>query len=543
MQPPPTRLASLTLLALCAAACGDATSADETGITTGIDSASVGTSAPTTGSATEDPEPPFVPIVARGGLEIDWIEANQGVGVAIGRDGAGVGGADRTSYLIQDRVTLIRAFWKDPPADWVPREIEGRLTIKYPDGTSLVQSSTPLIDGPSFIGNLDHSFYWGLKKEQVVPGITFNVELYETAAGQEELPAGVNPPRLPHTGSAPVGIENSDQVLKITLVPFNYDSGDGCKTTAPTDDATMQVFKDQMYMMNPIDRLDFTVHAPVDWPTKLDGFNPLNEYMSGLRADEGAEPERYYFGLIDVCSGELGGYGGYAYGIPQGGKATDAYLRVSTGLWYELQFSSETFVHEVGHTQGRYHVRCNGMEGGPDNSYPTYPDEGQTHGEIHDWGFGVLDFKLYHPTVHRDYMTYCHPVWASSWGWNKVYPVIEALSSLDDAGPSKPPGDDAVLVGSVYPDGRESWISVPGAVNSEDISAVHGVEFTIDGETVPQPAALLTQPEGEVVLVVTELPRRWDAVTAMTRVAGPQRIAVPLTSIRHHHQRRLAAAK
>ncbi len=543
MRSAQTRLAALALIALCVATCGDdSTRADDT--SSGSASVTVAdTGEPTTAASSTGEPAPFVPILVRGGLEIDWIEANQGVGVAIGRDGAGVGGAERSSYLIQDRVTLIRAFWKDPPADWIPREIEGRLTITYPDGTTLAQSSTPMVDGVSFIGSLDRSFYWGLKKEQVVPGIKFNVELYEVAAGQEELPAGAKLPRLPYTGNAPVGIEDSDQVMKVTLVPFNYDSGDGCKTVAPVDDATMQVFQDQMYMMNPLDHLDFTLHAPIEWTTKLTDFNQLNEYMSGLRADEGAEPERYYFGLVDVCSGELGGFGGYAYGIPQGGKATDAYLRVSSGLWYDVQFSSETFVHEVGHTQGRYHVFCNGMEGGPDNSYPTYPDAGETHGEIHDWGFGVLNFKLYHPTVHKDYMTYCHPVWASTWGWNKVYPVIKALSSLDDAGPARPPDDDVVLVGSVYPDGHETWIAVPGAVNPEDISAVHSVEFTVDGEPVRQPAALLTQPEGDIVLVVTELPRRWEAVTAMIRVAGPRRVQVPLDAIRHHHPRRLGAAR
>jgi hypothetical protein len=37
-------------------------------------------------SSTGEPAP-FVPILARGGLEIDWVEANQGVGVKIGADG------------------------------------------------------------------------------------------------------------------------------------------------------------------------------------------------------------------------------------------------------------------------------------------------------------------------------------------------------------------------------------------------------------------------------------------------------------------------
>ena len=227
-------------------------------------------------------------------------------------------------------------------------------------------------------------------------------------------------------------------------------------------------------------------------------------------------------------------------------SVTDAYLRVSSGLSLDDGFSSETFVHEVGHSQGRYHVFCNGQEGGPDPSYPTYPDEGQTHGEIHDWGFGVINCKLYPPTVHKDYMTYCHPVWASTWGWNKVYPIIQALSKWDDAGAPKPDdpitNNGSILVGSIYPDGKETWISVPGAVNPEDISGVHSVEFTIDGKVVHQPAALLTQPEGDVVLVVTQLPERWDAVTQMHHLAGPKRIAVPVAKVDQHHQRKLKAA-
>ncbi len=566
MLPCSPRLASLTLLALTCTACGDdgdaasdtlttTETSPATSLTTPVsDSATTepGTSTgdtPTTGLTGEEPttsEPePFVPAPVRGGLEIDWVEANQGVGVAIGRDGAGVGGGQRTSYLIQNRLTLIRAFWKPLPDDWVPRKIEGRLTINYPDGTAplVLKSKAVMVDQDSFIGSLDRSFYWGLMKEQVVPGITYYVELFELEPGHEDLPAGANPPRVPYEGDTFVGIEKSDQVMKVTLVPFNYDSGDGCKTTPDTSEKTMKIFQDQMYMMNPLDKLDFTLHAPVDWKVPLTDFNELNEFMSEMRADEGAEAERYYYGLVDVCGGGLGGAGGKAFGIPQGGKVGDAWQRVSSGLSIDVEFSSETFVHEVGHSQGRFHVFCNGEEGGPDNGYPTYPKEGQTHGEIHDWGFGIINFKLYHPTVHKDYMTYCHPVWASSWGWNKVYPIIQTLSKWDDnAGAPKPDGTTvgasvgSIMVGSIYPDGRESWITVPGNLNAEDISAVHSVEFKVDGETVTQPAAYLTQPEGDVVNVVTAVPNRWDAVTEMTRIAGPKRIPVTLAKVRQHHR-------
>lgn len=537
------RLASLTILALTCPACGDnagTTNGDTLTTSTSITSSETGMTSDavtTSDGTTTDPVPttgepePFVPAPVRGGLEIEWVEANQGVGVAVGRDGAGVGGDKRTSYLLQNRLTLIRAFWKPLPGDWVPRKIEGRLTVTYPDSTVVVlKSKAVMVNQDSFIGALDRSFYWGLMKEQVVPGIKFNIELFELEAGHDELPAGPNPPRMPYTGDAYVGIEESDQVMKVTLVPFNYDSGDGCKTSPDTSKKTMQIFQDQMYMMNPLDKLEFTLHEPVDWTVPLTDFNELNQFMSTMRADEGAEPESYYFGLVDVCSGGLGGAGGKAFGIPQGGKVGDAWQRVSSGLSVDVEFSSETFVHEVGHSQGRFHVACKG-EGGPDYSYPW---EG---GEIHDWGFGIVNFKLYHPTVHKDYMTYCHPVWASSWGWNKVYPIIKALSSWDDAGAPKPDSlVGSILVGSIYSDGHESWITVPGDLNAEDISAVHSVEFKIDGETVHQPAGFLTQPEGDVINVVTAVPDRWDDVTEMVRIAGPRRIAVPIAKIRQHHR-------
>jgi hypothetical protein len=490
------------------------------------------TAAPTTTGG----EPEWEPIPARGGIEIDWVEANQGIGVKIGAEGTGVGGADRSSYLLRNRLTLVRAFWKPLPDDWEPRKIEGRLIISTPGQEDTVLKSRPMIDGDSFIGNLDRSFYWGLMPEQTVPNIKYRIELWEVGPGAEDLPEPATPPRLPVDGSeAFVGIEASDQVLKITLVPFNYDDGANCKTSPDTSEATMKVFTDYMYMMNPIDRLDFTIHAPIDWNQPLSDFNELNQFMSGLRADEGAEPERYYYGLVDVCSGGLGGAGGKAYGIPEGASKGSAWQRVSSGLSADLEWSAETFVHEVGHSQTRYHVYCNGEEGGPDFSYP------HMNGEIGEWGFGVVNFNLYHPTVHRDYMTYCHPVWASTWGWNKVYPIIKELSSWDNAGQPAPDDDAAIgslLVGSIWPNGREDWITVPGSARPEQLSGVHGVEFVVDGEVVHRPGAWLPQPDGDIVNIAVPLPDRWDEVSAITRVAGPKRVAVDKARVSQHHRPR-----
>lgn len=506
-----------------------------------------------TGGETEDattaaPVPPFEPIPALGGVALKWVEANQGIGVAIGRDGAGVGGAERTSYLVQNRLTLIRAFWDTLPADWVPRPIEGRLIVSgYPDGDR-VFTSVATVEGESFIGNLQKSFYWGLMPDDVIAGLKYRIELWETEKGHALLgpdaAPGASPPNLPLSGNAHIGIEDSWQTMKVTIVPYLYNFG-GCTTTPDTSAETMKLFHDFMFMMNPIERLDITIHEPIAWEGELTQFGQLNQFMVGLREDDGAPPETYYFGLVDVCSGGLGGAGGQAIDIPTGALKSDAWKRTSSGLSLpkNVEWSAETFVHEVGHSQGRRHIACSG-EAGTDGTYPNLG------GDIGEWGFGVVNFKLYHPTVHKDYMTYCHPVWASTFGWNKVYPIIQTLSSWDMAGAPAP--DDgpigAILLGMVYPDGTESWITTSGAVDPNNLSAVQSVEFHGDGGQLAVHAAeVRPQPDSDVLNIVVQLPDTPDfdfnKVTQIARVVGDQRTITPASAISVHHNSRPLANK
>ncbi len=512
------------------------------GMTSGLDSTG---DAESTGGPWEAP-------LARGGISVDWVQANQGVGVDIGRDGAEVGPSGRAAPLIQNRITLIRAFWTIPE-DWQAREIEGRLTVNWPDGTSESYSDTKLVDDDSFEGDLTRVFYWGLMADQTVPGITYRVELYETSPEYDDLPESGTPPTLPSDGSnAFVGIEDSYQVMKVVVVPFNYNDGMGCDTQPDTSEETMQLFQDLIYMQNPLDRLEYEVHAPIEWDTPLESFVPLNSFMAGLRFDEGALPETYYYGLIDSCSGGLGGAGGLANGIPSDpvneGAASQ---RVSSGLSLDPDWSSETFVHEVGHSQGRRHVNCNGMEGGPN---PQYPFEG---GDVGEWGFGVVDFGLRHPTVNKDYMTYCHPTWVGTWGWNRVYPTISGLSEWDEgfpggavkpedgggtqAAPERDPYGGSLLMGSIEPNGTEHWITVPGTVPAGALSDSVHIELSAKGKVVADvPAYVQSMQDGDGgTLILAPLPTGWSADTRVTVVDGDARRSVPRGSIDEHHRNRL----
>lgn len=483
--------------------------------------------------------------LARGGIEIDRVQANQGVGVIIGADGIGVEPSDRAAPLIKGRVTLIRAYWTLPD-DWEPRPIEGRLTITQPGGPETIFSDTKLIESAATEGELSGSFFWGLTAEQIRPGIEFRVELFETSFEYDDLSEPSPRAMLPAAGgNASLDVRPDELVMKVVLVPFEYDDGAGCVTTPDTSEDTMRRFQDAIYMQNPLERVDFEIHAPIRWDTPLTSFVPLNTFLAGLRFDEGAPPEAYYYGLIDVCADGLGNAGGMAIGIPDDPLSESAAaLRVSSGLSIEPAWSAETFVHEIGHSQGRHHVACNGDEGGPDEHYPH---EG---GDLGEWGFGVVDFGLRNPSSHKDYMTYCHPAWVGAWGWNEVYPVIEGLSAWGstahrsgqgagtDAG-AEEPYEGSMLLGTIEPDGQEHWLTVPG-------SPPVGGESSVDLE-MRQGDALVARVRAHVQpmqdgdggqLVMAPLPPGWSSVTAVTRVDGVDRVTVLRGSIAEHHHRR-----
>ncbi len=541
------------VLALCGLACSEpaveGTGGGTSGATAGEESS---TSAdPSGGSTTADPSATGgattaadsssggqAGLIPASGISIDWVEANQAVGVRIGADGGGVGGEGRTAPLLANRITLVRAFW-DIGNNWEPREIEAHFTVNFADGTSDTKIDRKLVEGPSFIGNLQEAFFWGLMAEEAQPGLTYNIELFETDPAFAD-PAVTEPPRLPDDGSdAFVGIEESYQILKAVIVPFNYDAG-GCTAEPDLSEETMQLFYDYMYMMMPVDQLDIEIRPNIDWDGELQSFVPVNQYIAGLRVDEGADPEVFYYGLINVCAGGLGGAGGLANGIPSDPTSPDvAYQRVSSGISLpdNPEFSADTFVHEVGHSLGRRHVACDG-EGGTD---PTYPIEG---GDLGEWGFGVIDFQLRHPTVFKDYMTYCNPAWVSTWGLNKVYPVIRVLSTWDenypgaDSAPPPTPAAGSVLIGTILPDGSESWYTVPGRIGTDERSPTTKIAFETPDGTKVQEARVTELPDVGGTMIIAELPTGFDRIEGIERREGSERFGIDHTAVRAHAKTR-----
>src|SRR5690606_29005222 len=104
-----------------------------------------------------------------------------------------------------------------------------------------------------------------------------------------------------------------------------------------------------------------------------------------------------------------------------------------------------------------------------------------------------------------------------------------------------PAGDDpyggkSLLVGSVYPDGHTTWISVPGYLDDAERVASDRVEFFAGGALIgEEQAALYRQPEGEIINVVVPLPADFDAVTEFKHVG--ERTQVHAVGVVDRHDR------
>src|SRR5690606_1242204 len=125
------------------------------------------------GGADAGDEEPGIPA---SGIHIDWVEANQGIGVAIGAHGGAVAPDQRTAYLVRHRPTLLRAFWTLDPS-FAPREIEAQLRLTTPEGQRETSPARAHVAGPSLIGQLETTFMWRVSEALMKPGVHYDIEL------------------------------------------------------------------------------------------------------------------------------------------------------------------------------------------------------------------------------------------------------------------------------------------------------------------------------------------------------------------------------
>jgi hypothetical protein len=423
----------------------------------------------------------------------------------------------------------VRAFYETDPG-FATRDIYGLLWLDHADGTTeryeaFVEASEP---GPECegidlyacrYGSPDGALLWRLEDEDVRPGTTFRVELYEAAPGHED-DASDKLPVFPVDGSTlEIGVADSYMKMRVVVVPFYHDVGPAC-AEAPdlleefgTDfdgnpRTVADLLRDRLFAYNPVDEVEIIVHDVVSFNGNAEQGQGLLDRLQQLRFQESAPPEQYYYGVIRPCQGAPEFSGIAQLGGPSPGQAAQ---RVGWGVYHgNPSTTADTFVHEIGHEQGRFHIACSGEEGGPDVSYPDHPE-----GDTESWGIDVMlsPITIKPPTSH-DYMTYCGTTFVSEWGWHLVSPWIEELSTWElsgAVGPTRP-----LLVGTVYADGRSSFYVANGWFDEAQARPGHAVRFFADGALLAeQPAQWVQWERSEDVNVIVPLPADLSRIDAL----------------------------
>ncbi len=479
-------------------------------------------------SSSGAPEPTF-PIPATG-ISITDVEANEGVGVPIIAGGEWVSGGSRNAELIKDRRMLVRAFWAIEP-DFTPREITATLDLHYADGTVESASKTVMVEGESSLTVLNHSFWWGLTEELVKPQMRFQITLWEAEEGPLEDAQG-EPAAFP-AEPAYVGVEDMDMTLRVVLVPIEHDTGASCPAAPVIDEASLAVFHDELYKQNPVSIVDISVREPITYTQSLGSFGNLLGTLASLRDADGADPGTYYYGVVPPCDGGPSGVGGQAIDIPGFPSMGNGWSRTAVGRWYgNIGSTANTFVHEIGHTQGRQHVYCNGEEGG---TTPLYPYDS---GDIGCWGFDIVDFDtIFKPDVAKDYMTYCGNTWVSDWGWRQVVPYIREITSWDaqDVAPSD--DESRVLLGIVDELGDTTWVLTRGEVGLRAPAIDDRIEIVDEHGTMHELAASVGAMGEGGYNVVVPVPKgvALDKAQSLTRVRNSG--TTPIAEVKSAGQR------
>jgi hypothetical protein len=387
-------------------------------------------------------------------LELTKFTVNQGVEIELFDDGEAIDPPDRRSRVIENRAALFRAEWVLPES-WEPRSVRAQLTLHI-DGEPVSASDELMLQSdaePQFVGG---TFQWLVPAELMVPDMEFELAVMEI---DESLAEGPLDGPVPYVAPQPLGVEAGPRVMDVMIVPVDHQLADPpkeCSGPPVFDEAELEKWAGHLLGANPAERVDIQVREPVVWTDPMTDFSPVLAFIRDVREMDDAPPNRYYFGALDPCDwGSQDGWAGLG-SRPRETTIEEAFRRASIGVVGLSGTSTrETFVHEIGHNQERFHVLCAGNEGNPVLEYP-HPD-----GEVGVYGFDIVDFALSPPTM-ADYMTYCGPTWVSDFGWNLVMPVIETLSSWDAADMSGV--DSKILVGLVSPQGNQSWSVLRGDI-------------------------------------------------------------------------------
>jgi hypothetical protein len=289
-----------------------------------------------------------------------------------------------------------------------------------------------------------------------------------------------------------------------------------------------QYYGQRLHAQNPVDRVTVIPHEPVEFTGSTTSSGDIFTALRQLREREGADPWQFYYGIIDPCD-DGPSFSGVA-SVPNHGSdglpdKSDSNQRTGWGRYRNDGRHAGTFVHELGHQQGRRHVDC----GGPAGPDPNYPN---ATGDIAVFGWDIFSTSSIWEPNDKDYMSYCNPSWVSEYGWNLAYPWIAEISRWPSEHVHGSP--TPMLYATIQP-GRvdQFWtgkvtgtVSVPASVYSVSFysgASLLATQYAERDEVPEDPHAFFLN---------TPLPQTWNQVTHVVWTDGLSRTAVPRARIK-----------
>ncbi|MEO7094873.1 MAG: M66 family metalloprotease, partial [Polyangiales bacterium] len=375
---------------------------------------------PGTDTSPVDPGPdPTTGLEPAKDLNLSEIAVFQGVKVSIEKAGAKV--SSRRAPVVAGRIGLVRAYVM-PGSTYTAREVTGVLTITT-GGVARTYSDKKTLSAASTDATLTSTFNFTLDAASIGTDSTYSVALM-TAPGQTATGAIA---RYPASGAESFDAGNSGDVMKIKLVPVQYNA-DGTGRLPDTSGAQIEIYRQRVMALYPAKKVEITVRAPYPYSGGISasgsGFSEILQAIVRLRASDGAPKDVFYFGAFAPTSSFSSYCGGGCVTGLSGllTSPTDASGRASVGIGFTGPSSADTMAHEIGHAHGRSHAPGCGAAG----TDPSFPYSGAGIGVF---GYDVNTKGLVSPTKFTDMMGYCNPVWLSDYTYGALFTRMNYIAT------------------------------------------------------------------------------------------------------------------
>lgn len=397
-----------------------------------------------TGTSTNGTEPPPAAASLADEVEIDQVSVNQAVQVTVFDDAAP---KKPNAPLIAGRPGLVRIHARTiAKRAKRPALLTGTLRVKIPGKDDLVPEAIVRKLAPIDPSDLASTFSFELPPEAFAAGTKLAFTLTDAAMPGDP---GVT---LPGDGGAlALDVKDTATTLKVKIVPVRY-GADGSKRTPDLSTEALSFYRESLYKMYPVAKVDMSVRDVIDWPLAVnpdgDGWDGLLEQIIRLRRTDVVADDVYYAAVFTPAeSATQYCQQGCVLGVAPAQLRSEVGLRVAMIAGFGSRSEGGTLAQEIAHAMGRLHAPC-GRPGDLDDEYPY------DSGRIGVWGWDPITKELLDPEERVfDFMSYCQPVWVSDYTFQGLWQAADAVAKTKRPDPTVTPPVDVGGSGSGTPSG------------------------------------------------------------------------------------------